>query len=298
MLIGKTQSVCPTCGTTCPAVLVEADKVYLDTYCVMHGPSRGVVEPSVPFFHFVRTRWSPSIYDGVLLDVTRRCNARCSYCFQDLRGGADPSIEELVRRSSVIPTNYPIILSGGEPTLREDLPEIVQELGKTHPIVILTNGFKVDFSLPAAWVLSYHSETFWSFDAALRLEGQFFSIIYTADSPEEFLNYLGSCLKLRQRAQSFRIHSVAPVGANHGGQGSRLYLSEMVGLAKQSHDVELVGPGKTVYFPTKIDGVDMKLVSWSSKYDIDLIDLACPPFYLTDRGMEHLVTTLVKREFQ
>lgn len=297
MILSKTQSVCPTCGTSCPALVVEADKVYIDTYCVMHGPSRGVVEPSAPFYHYIRAHWAPSIYDGVLLDVTRRCNARCSYCFQHLGEGQDPSIEDLVARAKVVPVNYPLILSGGEPTLRPDLPEIVQELGKDHPIAILTNGYKVDSSLRAAWVLSHHNETEKLFLGALG-RAEYLSIIYTVTNIPELMTRVREIRWNPEIAQNFRIHSAAPVGAHHGAQGSRLYLSEMIDAVKQRHEVELVGPGKTVYFPVKIDGVDVKLVSWSSKTDIDLIDLSCPPFYLTDRGMEHLVTALVKREWQ
>ena len=34
MIFSKTQSVCPTCGTDCPAVVVQEDKVYIDSFCL------------------------------------------------------------------------------------------------------------------------------------------------------------------------------------------------------------------------------------------------------------------------
>ena len=68
---------------------------------------------------------------SVLLEVTERCNLHCAVCFADSgRGKAqDPSLEKiswLLERAmaAVGPSN--LQLSGGEPTLRDDLPEIVE----------------------------------------------------------------------------------------------------------------------------------------------------------------------------
>ena len=67
----------------------------------------------------------------VLLEVTRRCNLRCPVCFAGSHPGeaVDPTLKEIrawyeaVRRAWPSASN--IQLSGGEPTLRDDLPEIV-----------------------------------------------------------------------------------------------------------------------------------------------------------------------------
>jgi 7,8-dihydro-6-hydroxymethylpterin dimethyltransferase len=64
----------------------------------------------------------------VLVEVTSRCNLNCSFCFaQSGRECKDPALEylsecfqELVEKGCTF-----VQLSGGEPTLREDLPEIV-----------------------------------------------------------------------------------------------------------------------------------------------------------------------------
>ena len=66
----------------------------------------------------------------VLLEVTRRCDLRCRYCFAD--GGSeakDPPRAELEAaiRDAAARCGGPLLqLSGGEPTLRDDLPELVR----------------------------------------------------------------------------------------------------------------------------------------------------------------------------
>jgi uncharacterized radical SAM superfamily Fe-S cluster-containing enzyme len=67
-----------------------------------------------------------------LVEVTRRCNLRCPVCFAesgDSAGGsqAEPSVSELFEtfRALADAGNTFVQLSGGEPTVRDDLPEIV-----------------------------------------------------------------------------------------------------------------------------------------------------------------------------
>jgi len=88
----------------------------------------------------------------VILDLTKRCNLRCPICFA--RGGEDyfePSMEQIrgiLEYAQEI--NHPHRVrvagnSGGEPTLRDDLPEIIRmekELGYAY-ILVLTNGIRI-----------------------------------------------------------------------------------------------------------------------------------------------------------
>ncbi|MFH1642936.1 MAG: radical SAM protein [Nanoarchaeota archaeon] len=73
--------------------------------------------------------------------VTYRCNARCNMCdvWQYPTKPADEIGLEVVRK---LPEMFFVNITGGEPFIRQDLPEIVTELRKkAKRIVISTNGF-------------------------------------------------------------------------------------------------------------------------------------------------------------
>jgi len=65
----------------------------------------------------------------VLLNITERCNLNCSFCLADQDNNTiDPSFEEIsVSLQNLIVKGKTLVqLSGGEPTMREDLPEIIR----------------------------------------------------------------------------------------------------------------------------------------------------------------------------
>ena len=90
----------------------------------------------------------------VIIEITNRCNLKCPICFaraNELDGYKDLSLEQI--RSILEYTqrnNYPLRVlgagnSGGEPTVRDDLPEILQmekELGFDY-LLTMTNGVRL-----------------------------------------------------------------------------------------------------------------------------------------------------------
>jgi len=83
----------------------------------------------------------------VILFVTSRCNAKCRTCFywSALNEDGDLTLAELERLSRTMPPFSQLLLSGGEPTLREDLPDIVRLFVRHNGIESLnfpTNGLK------------------------------------------------------------------------------------------------------------------------------------------------------------
>ena len=73
--------------------------------------------------------------------VTYRCNARCNMCSRYL-APSRPEEELTLETIEKLPRMYFTNITGGEPFLREDLPEIVRALyKKSDRIVISTNGF-------------------------------------------------------------------------------------------------------------------------------------------------------------
>jgi hypothetical protein len=86
----------------------------------------------------------------VLLEVTRRCNLNCSVCFAESRPqeAPDPDLSEIrnwYRTAWNLAPGSNIQLSGGEPTVREDLPDIVaagREAGFGF-VQLNTNGLRL-----------------------------------------------------------------------------------------------------------------------------------------------------------
>ena len=82
---------------------------------------------------------------SVTLNITSRCNSDCAMCFQnETFPFQEMSIENIKYILSKIGKNKQVVLFGGEPTVREDLFEIIKlikESGNTP--IIYTNGLKL-----------------------------------------------------------------------------------------------------------------------------------------------------------
>lgn len=76
--------------------------------------------------------------------VTDRCNLKCSYCYFHNNKSSDPKLEVLLKRiehAKSLGTSI-ISLMGGEPTLRDDLDEIIKHTTQQNLGSILsTNGY-------------------------------------------------------------------------------------------------------------------------------------------------------------
>lgn len=76
--------------------------------------------------------------------VTYRCNAHCTMCNR-YKAPSRPEEEISIETIKKLPPMYFTNITGGEPFIRDDLEEIVEELSKlSDRIVISTNGFFTD----------------------------------------------------------------------------------------------------------------------------------------------------------
>ncbi len=87
--------------------------------------------------------------EGVFLFVTSRCNSKCRTCFyhDKLNDGRDLTFAELQTIARTAPQFDKLWLSGGEPTMRKDLVEIVQLFVKHNGVKVInlpTNGLLGD----------------------------------------------------------------------------------------------------------------------------------------------------------
>jgi uncharacterized radical SAM superfamily Fe-S cluster-containing enzyme len=174
-ILGHTESICPECLARIQAVRVRiGDDVYLDKTCPEHGHFHTVIWRGVPAFRsWVRPKTpsfpqNPTIavnqgcpYDcglcsdhcqhtcSVLMEVTQRCDLRCPVCFADAGSAqSDWSMAEITlwyERLLASGGPFNIQLSGGEPCLRDDLPEIIR-LGRAYGFTFFqvnTNGLRL-----------------------------------------------------------------------------------------------------------------------------------------------------------
>jgi uncharacterized radical SAM superfamily Fe-S cluster-containing enzyme len=87
-----------------------------------------------------------------LIDITNRCNLTCPICFANASAKGyvvEPTFDQIVQIMEHFRSMKPVAavmlqISGGEPTVRDDLPEIIRkgkELGFTE-IMVTTNGVR------------------------------------------------------------------------------------------------------------------------------------------------------------
>ena len=77
--------------------------------------------------------------EGVFLFLTKQCNSRCRTCFytRDTMEGDDLTLDEIRRLSDTAPGFDKLWLSGGEPFLRKDLPEIIELFYRQNGIKVI-----------------------------------------------------------------------------------------------------------------------------------------------------------------
>ncbi len=174
--LGITESVCPVCLATVPAErIAKGGTVYLQKTCPEHGtvstPVWRGVESYLRWGKAQRVFSKPSVcatevqrgcpHDCglcpdhlqqsccVLLEVTSRCDLACPVCYASAsRHGTDASLAEIDGWLDTLAQaggRVHIQLSGGEPTVRDDLPGIVALIRSRgfEFVQLNTNGVRI-----------------------------------------------------------------------------------------------------------------------------------------------------------
>jgi uncharacterized radical SAM superfamily Fe-S cluster-containing enzyme len=164
--IGTTRSFCPECGAVLDAAIVErCGRVRMQKSCAEHGAFDIEAAPDAAFFRRCRDNAMPPViasscgYAGcahctshldrvktIMIDVTERCNLICPACFTNThtRPPRDASIEAIQSRLKQWKTRPSVLLCGGEPTLRDDLPELIRAIASMGFVVkAASNGIRL-----------------------------------------------------------------------------------------------------------------------------------------------------------
>jgi uncharacterized radical SAM superfamily Fe-S cluster-containing enzyme len=174
-------SVCPVCLKVIEAhIFQDGEKVFIEKECQTHGEFKDLYWSDAALYRkFYRYFCEGSGIEnptgsekgcpfdcglcekhltGTLLanvDLTNRCNMSCPVCFANSGGRiSEPTIDQITAMLQNLRSQRPvpcsaIQFSGGEPTLRRDLPKIValaKGLGFTQ-VQIATNGIMLSADL-------------------------------------------------------------------------------------------------------------------------------------------------------
>ncbi|MEM2937555.1 MAG: radical SAM protein [Candidatus Bathyarchaeia archaeon] len=177
-------SLCPECLRKIPMrIYEEKGVIYLEKNCPEHGRFEDVYWGDAELFKWFYNGWYNAKYVGSglenphtktvkgcpfdcglctqhkshtvlgIIDVTNRCNMACPVCFAHagiLNYVYEPSYAQIVDMIKLLRNNKPwacnaLQFSGGEPTLRNDLPELVAEAKKAgiRHVEVNTNGLRL-----------------------------------------------------------------------------------------------------------------------------------------------------------
>ena len=303
-ILKYTKSLCGVCYKEVVAnVSLVGDEILLYKFCPEHGNQTGVIEID-PFFYMELQKNFNKLYQGHFVDVTNRCNLNCKYCFHPKSDSEDISIESIWAECALTPGPY--IFTGGEPTIRTDLPEILARCQSLGELNLLTNGFGfIDKNYLAECCkyiaksedntthisLSIHQEASY-LDTVLDNFKFFGHKLYSAMFVIDTLDQLPAIVKFAQKHRGVFSNIRIRIATNiwnesrvwESGKHTRLYSSQIIKYFESLGPVIISKNAKIVFTPFIFDGIEFIAGNWYDVHNIDLLDLAIPPTYRAKNG--------------
>jgi hypothetical protein len=184
------QSLCPICLKVVKAHIFEdGGSIKIEKKCEVHGVFSDIYWSDSELYRKFDRYWNsgngldnpnthvdsgcpfdcgicPNHKTGTLLgniDLTNRCNMACPVCFANAEVSGhlyEPTLDQIRRMMETLRHEQPVPcpavqFSGGEPTMREDLPQIIamaHDMGFSQ-VQIATNGIKLGGSLELCKIL-------------------------------------------------------------------------------------------------------------------------------------------------
>lgn len=150
-VLRRTRSICPECLEDVDAeVAVNAEGGWLLKHCPEHGTVEVRLSKHPDYFEQLDTFYFRVMPESLpqrdfIIRLTERCNLDCRICLASANKirSDDFTLEDL-RKLAVSRKHAKWDLMGAEPTVREDLPEIVRMFREAgHLVSLHTNGIKL-----------------------------------------------------------------------------------------------------------------------------------------------------------
>ena len=309
----KTISLCHLCYRHCEAErITKIDGVYLTKTCPEHGVSSFLIEPDLSFYKSLNyCKDGYIIPDGVMIEVTDKCNLNCPHCYHKPNNKIkDKSIEKILLQveNRLHDEAGSVILAGAEPTARKDLPYLITELKKKlkqlkrkEDIAILTNGIKfsdraftkqiAEAGITAVMIgmnhhtyqgATVHQKQLQGIDNCIA-EGIFvYYVGYTLESLDHMEEVLEEIQSLGDKSWQYRIRAGSDIGRTP--DEPKFYLSDHVKLIKQICDrkgwtwEKQSADDNLYHYMVNINGITHRIIQWSDPKTIDLEQLQCGPW--------------------
>jgi uncharacterized radical SAM superfamily Fe-S cluster-containing enzyme len=150
-IVRKTRSVCPACLKMIAADIVERDgSIFMDKECKEHGNFSLLLSNHPQYYRGLNEFYFSLMGTSLpqrdyIVHLTNKCDLDCAICLANanLRKTEDYPFDDL-KEFLKGKKGYKIDLMGAEPTMREDLPQIIKAVKKSGNIAALhTNGIKI-----------------------------------------------------------------------------------------------------------------------------------------------------------
>jgi MoaA/NifB/PqqE/SkfB family radical SAM enzyme len=178
--------------------------------------------PVKSYTRFLTAPFRPSEPQYCIFFVTNRCNARCAMCFnanaEAQNSQKDLALDEIENIARGFKRLIQLTISGGEPYLRDDLPDIVRAFVRecnVRFVTLTTNAFLPDRIIPATErILTENPRTLFNFCISIDDIGERHDVIRGVKGGFECLleTYRGA-LELRGRFRNFEIHTTTVLSA-------------------------------------------------------------------------------------
>jgi organic radical activating enzyme len=298
--VKNTMSLCPQCFEEIPATIGIDETVVMSKICPEHGIFTSLVETDPHFYRYINLLPNGSIYDGLLVDITGKCNLSCAVCLHADKSGhlAASTIVEYCRSNADL---GPFFLSGGEPTTHPELFAIIEQLKHWGGVGVITNGIKLTNAgylqelcnafggdvVPVA--LSIHPEAQIGqrvVDNFRAIGKKLSAVFWVITSMEEIHTAMEFYQSNSDVICQLRIKAATNVwGTQH--VADKIFVSDILAELHKIGTVQIdTSKGnKTTAVNCLINDLPVMAVSWYDKHNIDLCDIDCPPYYKGKDGV-------------